>query len=139
MKPLRCVHSSPIIVCDLCISSAQCQLFGVFDGHGGKKAADFAREHLPRVLSEELTIDATDPGACLIRAFEKTDQQFIDGSDVRNTTRSFCPTFNTQNRHFRASAYHFVRVPKTDAQPQRASFVVMKFGLPMLETAGLFS
>ncbi len=31
------------------------------------------------------------------------------------------------------------RVPKTDAQPQCASYVVMKFGLPMLETAGLFS
>ena len=64
-------------------SFSELQLFCVFDGHGGKRAADFAKEHLPRVLSEELHADASEPGNCLIRAFEKTDKEFMDGSDVR--------------------------------------------------------
>jgi hypothetical protein len=59
----------------------------VFDGHGGKRAADFAKENLPQVLSEELHADASDPGSCLIRAFEKTDEKFITGSDVRSVFR----------------------------------------------------
>jgi serine/threonine protein phosphatase PrpC len=59
------------------------QLFCVFDGHGGKKAADFARDRLPQVLAEKLTADGSNPGECLVRAFEQTDEQFISGSDVR--------------------------------------------------------
>jgi serine/threonine protein phosphatase PrpC len=86
MKTLWCVHTAPTIVCDVSISSAQYQIFGVFDGHGGKKAAHFAEAHLPQVVSEELTTDAFDPGDCLIRAFERTDQQFIEACDVRNST-----------------------------------------------------
>ena len=59
----------------------------MFDGHGGKKAADYAKDHLPQVLSEELTADDSDPGQCLLRAFEKTDEKFISGSEVRAVTR----------------------------------------------------
>jgi serine/threonine protein phosphatase PrpC len=58
------------------------QLFCVFDGHGGKRAADFAKEHLPNFLSTELTTDASDPSGCLIRAFEKTDVQFMEDNEV---------------------------------------------------------
>ena len=32
-----------------------------------------AKEHFPRVLSEQLTADASDPGSCLSRAFEITE------------------------------------------------------------------
>jgi len=60
---------------------ANFMIFAVFDGHGGKKAADYAKEHLPQVLSEELTADGSDPGQCLLRAFEKTDEKFISGSE----------------------------------------------------------
>ncbi len=86
MKTLWCVHSAPTIVCDVCISSAQYQIFGVFDGHGGERAADFAKANIPQFVSEELTTDAFDPYDCLIRAFQRTDQQFIEACDVRNST-----------------------------------------------------
>jgi hypothetical protein len=46
---------------------------------------------------------------------------------------------NTTIGNFALQLTLLFRVLKTDAQPQCASYVVMKFGLPMLETAGLFS
>ncbi len=61
----------------------------MFDGHGGKKAADFAKEHLPQVLSNELSTDCSDPGQCLLRAFEKTDVKFMAENEVRIAKR--CP------------------------------------------------
>ena len=70
--PFACISFSPSVR----------QLFCVFDGHGGKRAADFAKEHLPHILSAELTTDASDPAGCLIRAFEKTDAQFILDNEV---------------------------------------------------------
>ena len=68
------------------------QLFCVFDGHGGKRAADFAKEHLPQILSVELTTDASDPAGCLIRAFEKTDAQFILDNEVSFLRRYIAPS-----------------------------------------------
>lgn len=50
--------------------------FGVFDGHGGRNAAIFTRDHLFEYLRAELESGA-DLGEALTRAYLKTDQQFI--------------------------------------------------------------
>jgi hypothetical protein len=100
----------------------------VFDGHGGKRAADFAKDHLPQVLSEELHADASDPGSCLIRAFEKTDEKFITGSDVRFVFGFLASTYFLQ-----------LRERKMDARPQHAFLGMVKCGSRTLVTAGLSS
>jgi hypothetical protein len=43
-------------------------------------------------LSAELTTDASDPTGCLIRAFEKTDAQFILDNEVSFLRRHIAST-----------------------------------------------
>ncbi len=62
------------------------------------------------MLSTELTTDASDPGACLLRAFEKTDEQFISGSEVRIGTLSFFTDLATRKQcYYSASPYTFAQ------------------------------
>ena len=76
----------------------------MFDGHGGKMAADFAKEHFPCVLSQQLTADASDPGGCLSRVFEITDEQFIRANSVRITIQEDSRAFYSK---------HFTQIPMT--------------------------
>jgi hypothetical protein len=50
--------------------------FGCFDGHCGKRAAMWAKEHLANNLSTELAVRA--PKDALLRAFLRTDAEFLD-------------------------------------------------------------
>lgn len=50
--------------------------FGVFDGHGGRAAAIFAREHLYLQLHSALTA-GLEPAAALAQAYLNTDASFI--------------------------------------------------------------
>ena len=50
--------------------------FGCFDGHCGKRAAMWAKEHLANNLSTELAVRA--PKDALVRAFLRTDAEFLD-------------------------------------------------------------
>jgi serine/threonine protein phosphatase PrpC len=50
--------------------------FGVFDGHGGRAAAIFAREHLFRHLHAALSA-GLEPAAALTQAYLETDNAFI--------------------------------------------------------------
>ena len=55
--------------------------FGMFDGHSGKRAALWAKEHLAKNLASELeTSPGTSPGVheALTRAFLRTDGEFLD-------------------------------------------------------------
>jgi len=66
----------------------QCfSFFGVFDGHGGKKAADFTRDHLCKTLVEELK-SGTDAPSALRNAYVKTDDAYLstDGDTSSGTT-----------------------------------------------------
>jgi hypothetical protein len=51
--------------------------FGVFDGHSGKRAALWAKEHLPKNLTSELDASRGVQEA-LTRAFLRTDGDFLD-------------------------------------------------------------
>ncbi|KAM3372340.1 hypothetical protein ACQJBY_019305 [Aegilops geniculata] len=62
-------------------------LFGVFDGHGGKGAAEFAADNMPRIVAEELEWAARGGGAgraavegAVRRAYLRTDEEFSSTS-----------------------------------------------------------
>ncbi|XBI98706.1 hypothetical protein VPH35_018914 [Triticum aestivum] len=56
-------------------------LFGVFDGHGGKGAVEFAADNMPRIVAEELERSARSGGRAAVegavrRAYLRTDEEF---------------------------------------------------------------
>ncbi|KAL6657293.1 hypothetical protein ACP70R_005073 [Stipagrostis hirtigluma subsp. patula] len=57
-------------------------MFGVFDGHGGKAAAEFAAENMPRIMSQELR--RADQGRATVeeavtKSYLRTDDEFCRG------------------------------------------------------------
>lgn len=60
--------------------------FAVYDGHGGRNAALFARDHLQSYLADELSKCATIPEA-LTSTYLRTDEQFLlSTKDTSGTT-----------------------------------------------------
>ncbi|KAL5218499.1 hypothetical protein ABZP36_019183 [Zizania latifolia] len=55
--------------------------FGVFDGHGGKSAAEFASENMPKFMAEEMSkvefSDSDEIEQAVKRCYLKTDQEFL--------------------------------------------------------------
>ncbi|XP_061350723.1 probable protein phosphatase 2C 54 [Gastrolobium bilobum] len=65
-------------------------LYGVFDGHGGKSAAQFVRDHLPRVIVEDADFPL-ELEKVVTKSFLKTDAEFektcsIESSQSSGTT-----------------------------------------------------
>ncbi|TVU47397.1 hypothetical protein EJB05_06997 [Eragrostis curvula] len=53
-------------------------LFGVFDGHGGKNAAEFAAENMPKFMAEEMKkVDSGEMEGAVKRGYLKTDEEFL--------------------------------------------------------------
>jgi len=52
-------------------------LFAIFDGHGGRRAADFAAENLPIYMKEALHSGAQ-PDEALRKAFLKTEEVYLE-------------------------------------------------------------
>lgn len=50
-------------------------LYGVFDGHGGKRAAEFCKTHILPRISQDASF-SHDPKATLVRAFLDVDREF---------------------------------------------------------------
>lgn len=62
-------------------------LYGVFDGHGGKGASHFVRDHLPRIIVE----DADFPlklEQVVTRSFMETDAAFADSCSIERSLSS---------------------------------------------------
>ncbi|CAL4922186.1 unnamed protein product [Urochloa decumbens] len=56
----------------------QVALFGVFDGHGGKNAAEFAAENMPKFMAEELKkVNGGEVEGAVKRGYLKTDEEFL--------------------------------------------------------------
>ncbi|RLN18651.1 putative protein phosphatase 2C 32 [Panicum miliaceum] len=55
----------------------QVALFGVFDGHGGKNAAEFAAENMPKFMAEELKVNGGEIEGAVKRGYLKTDEEFL--------------------------------------------------------------
>ncbi|CAJ2634594.1 unnamed protein product [Trifolium pratense] len=72
------------------ISDEAISFYGVFDGHGGKSAAQFVRDHLPRVIVEDADFPL-ELEKVVTRSFLETDSEFaktcsIDSSLSSGTT-----------------------------------------------------
>ncbi|XP_066381747.1 probable protein phosphatase 2C 32 [Miscanthus floridulus] len=56
----------------------QVALFGVFDGHGGKNAAEFAAENMPKFIAEEFKkVKGGEIEGAVKRGYLKTDEEFL--------------------------------------------------------------
>lgn len=59
----------------------------IFDGHGGKGAAHFVRDNLPRVIVEDAEFPL-ELGKAVTRSFMQTDIQFAKTCAVQSTLSS---------------------------------------------------
>lgn len=78
-------HMSPTL-------SASFSFLGVYDGHGGKTAADWCGDHVHEVLREELESCQATSGpkrvraveACLDRTFERCDNLILQDANIQS-------------------------------------------------------
>ncbi|KAI4302430.1 hypothetical protein MLD38_038175 [Melastoma candidum] len=57
--------------------SSKLAFFGVFDGHGGEKAAEFAALHMDAKIKEEIDRGGSDIKTAVRDAYLKTDEEFM--------------------------------------------------------------
>lgn len=87
-------------------------VFGVFDGHGGQRAAKFASKRLPELLLRNLSLSAVGKHDALRRAFLRTDHDFLSGrvldsaSFRRTRTSDFGASRSKSGSRFMALALH---------------------------------
>lgn len=65
---------------------ADLSVFGIFDGHGGQRAAEFASKRLPELLFRNLSLSANDKHDALRKAFLRTDHEFVSGNIMDNSS-----------------------------------------------------
>lgn len=58
-------------------------LFGVFDGHGGSRAAEYVKTHLFQNLISHPQF-ATDPKVAIVETFQKTDSDYLMAENGQN-------------------------------------------------------
>lgn len=61
--------------------------YGVFDGHGGKSAAQFVRDHLPRVIVEDADFPL-ELEKVVTRSFLETDSEFAKTCSIESSLSS---------------------------------------------------
>lgn len=69
------------------IHPSRLSFFGVFDGHGGHKVAEFAGEHIYDILKKQDTFNAGNYDQSLKDCFLATDRAILSGE---NPTLSDC-------------------------------------------------
>ncbi|CAM8942594.1 unnamed protein product [Rhodiola kirilowii] len=69
------------------LSDEAISFYGVFDGHGGKDAAHFVRDHLPRVIVEDADFPV-ELEKVVTRSFVETDAAFEKSCSVESTVSS---------------------------------------------------
>ncbi|KAK7265159.1 hypothetical protein RJT34_32775 [Clitoria ternatea] len=70
------------VLCEEAIS-----FYGVFDGHGGKSAAQFVRDHLPRVIVEDADFPL-ELEKVVTRSFLETDAEFARTCSIESSMSS---------------------------------------------------
>ena len=63
---------------------ARCSLYGVFDGHGGARAAQYCTDYLAANLAESEYDVTTDAAKALTYAFKRTDENFLEMAHALN-------------------------------------------------------
>merc|ERR1712137_408068 len=74
----------------------KCGFFGVYDGHGGKQAAEFVRDHLHVVLAEKLT-SCSDKREALKEAFLTTDEKIGEAEIKFSGTTVVCSLIQVED------------------------------------------
>ncbi|XP_062180589.1 probable protein phosphatase 2C 52 isoform X1 [Phragmites australis] len=74
------------------IDETQISLFGIFDGHGGSRAAEYLKEHLFENLMKHQEF-MTDTKLAISETYKKTDSEFLDAE--RNSHRDDGSTAST--------------------------------------------
>ncbi|KAK8481343.1 hypothetical protein V6N13_144680 [Hibiscus sabdariffa] len=72
--------------CDL-MNEEAVSFYGVFDGHGGKDASQFVRDHLPRVIVEDADFPLELEKA-VTRSFKETDAAFANSCSLESSQAS---------------------------------------------------
>ncbi|KAF5749571.1 putative protein phosphatase 2c [Tripterygium wilfordii] len=72
--------------CNL-LSEETISFYGVFDGHGGKSAAQFVRDHLPRVIVEDADFPL-ELEKVVMRSFKETDAAFAKSCSLESALSS---------------------------------------------------
>ncbi|KAB2023991.1 hypothetical protein ES319_D06G057100v1 [Gossypium barbadense] len=72
--------------CDL-VSEEAISFYGVFDGHGGKDASHFVRDHLPRVIVEDVDFPL-ELEKVVTRSFMETDAAFAKSCSLESSLAS---------------------------------------------------
>ena len=80
------------------------QLFGVFDGHGGKEVADYARENFKKEFIKNGNFKAGDYKKALYETFMSLDKALQGESFALDTGCTACVVFITKDRIFCANA-----------------------------------
>ncbi|EPS74109.1 hypothetical protein M569_00643, partial [Genlisea aurea] len=80
------MEDTHICIPDLCEGSeeAAVSLYGVFDGHGGKGAAQFVRDHLPRIIVQDSDFPL-ELEKVITRSFMETDSAFAKSSSTESS------------------------------------------------------
>jgi hypothetical protein len=63
---------------DLSVGQSKTNLFGVFDGHGGKEVAIFVKKHFTEELLNNVNYQKNDIKTALIQNFLKMDEIMVD-------------------------------------------------------------
>ncbi|KAL9326137.1 hypothetical protein ACSQ67_006782 [Phaseolus vulgaris] len=69
------------------LSEEAISFYGVFDGHGGKSAAQFVRDHLPRVIVEDADFPL-ELEKVVTRSFLETDAEFARTCSIESSLSS---------------------------------------------------
>ncbi|XP_027332712.1 probable protein phosphatase 2C 27 isoform X2 [Abrus precatorius] len=69
------------------LSEEAISFYGVFDGHGGKSAAQFVRDHLPRVIVEDVDFPL-ELEKVVTRSFLETDAEFARTCSIESSLSS---------------------------------------------------
>eukprot|EP01104_Vermistella_antarctica_P016336 TRINITY_DN554_c0_g1_i1.p1 TRINITY_DN554_c0_g1~~TRINITY_DN554_c0_g1_i1.p1 ORF type:complete len:355 (+),score=76.98 TRINITY_DN554_c0_g1_i1:97-1161(+) len=73
------------LVCTLPDESGGGRVYGVFDGHGGEKAAQYCVKHFSTVLSSQDTVQTDIPSA-LVSTYKRLDKKFLKKLEDSGTT-----------------------------------------------------
>jgi protein phosphatase PTC2/3 len=65
-------------------------LFGVFDGHGGDKVAEFTGKHIQSIVVQQTSFKVGDYANALREAFLATDQEILKGRILETYTTFEC-------------------------------------------------
>ena len=104
MQGWRCGMEDAHICCEIKLGSGEKgSLFGVFDGHGGKDVAMFAKANLKRILEQELGRQ-TDIKRALETAFLKLDEQVSSEDYAVDTGTTSCVVLITPSEIYCANA-----------------------------------